>query len=719
LVGSFLLKKNIPVSMASGFFLAHYHHFYLVCNISKSNPMKKLFLFAAICLLKVAATAQTYCTVSFPGGVAPITEVRLGYQYTHLSSATSALDHENFTGTTDTVYAGYTYTVVVMGSTGGNFTDSVIAFFDWNQNGSFNDVGERAAIGTIAHSTGNILQAAIANVTISQNLGVVRMRVIKKRAGGITSCNNTGVGQAEDYTLFVQQGFQCVGMPNPGIATISNNTCPNLPVVLSVSNFTAASSLLITWERDTSGLGMWFPISGATTSTYIVPSAPSNASYRANFYCPFSPGFTVSNTVSTLSYSPNFTTNSPVCIGDSIVVSATGCPNCALTITGPGGFFSTQPFSIPNASQNATGWYVYTSTESTCNFTHTDSFYVRVDNCQDSVWPGDVNYDKITNYLDFLYLFAPSSSQAAYSGPARKNASISYTGQACPDWGASINNVNRKHADCNGDGAVDFLDTMAINLNYNIPHPKGTFTPKPKIASQPDLFFDAAGVKFFQNTTVTIPISIGSPAYPVYNMMGIGTELKAIAPYDLNLALTDVTNVFGSVQQQNKFKRYIGSAQMDFVYSRYNAGNVGVYGPICDLSFTLSPNSAGDTITLYFDNEKILSNSGTALTAYNVIPLTFVVEDPLSIKENEKIRSAAIIPNPSEGNARLEVITAGSANITAIATDMVGRAIWQSQQANKTGSVSFSLPTAISSGIYLITLTADGEKAKVLKWIKH
>src|SRR5690606_34345164 len=136
------------------------------------------------------------------------------------------------------------------------------------------------------------------------------------------------------------------------------------------------------------------------------------------------------------------------------------------------------------------GWYVFTSTDSVCNFTHTDSMLITIDHCQDSVWPGDINQDHIVNYKDILYF----AVHRGYRGVPRKNASLNYTGQACPDWAINTQNVNQKHADCDGNGIVNFADTVAINQHYGLTHPKEAFVPRPKIASVPDLYFDTTGL---------------------------------------------------------------------------------------------------------------------------------------------------------------------------------------------------------------------------------
>jgi hypothetical protein len=323
-------------------------------------------LLAAVLVLSTGAGAQTYCGVSFPNGLNPITEVQFG-TLNNSSSASSSIAHEDFTGTSTTVYSGTEITMVVKGNTGGNFTDTVMAYFDWNQNGVFTDAGESFFVGTITNSAGvNLTEAAIKNITIGNgvDLGAVRMRVVKKRGAAGSSCNNSGYGQAEDYTLDVQQGVPCSGTPLAGTMTAPSSVCNNSPFALVLTGTTIGIGLSIQWEYYYPLAG-WLNIVGATTSTYIVPGITAPTIYRASVVCAnCGIDFSNSDSVDVPFATPTF--SSPVCAGDAINVSYNPCNTCTVSTTGPNGFSGTQNFSIPNASSANAGWYVYTTTSGSC-----------------------------------------------------------------------------------------------------------------------------------------------------------------------------------------------------------------------------------------------------------------------------------------------------------------------------------------------------------------
>ncbi|HTM66702.1 MAG TPA: GEVED domain-containing protein [Flavipsychrobacter sp.] len=406
--------------------------------------MKQLYFFLLISLWSAGEStfAQTYCPASFPGGVSAITEVRFGYM-TNVSAASSTSDYEDFTGIADTVLSGINITLLVNGTTAGNFTDSVTAYFDYNQDGDFTDPGESISIGAITNATAlSIGSALIKDIVIpTTTVGTLRMRIIKKRLGGSVPCNNSGIGQAEDYKLFVLAAAPpCSGTPFAGMATASvSSVCGGESFAIQLSYYTQNSGITIQWESSPMATpGYWSLVLGATSSILIVPAISQSMTYRADLTCN-NGGVDISNIVTVTTPATYISPTSPfICIGDTINVTATPCSTCALTITGPNSFTDTQSFTIYNASLANKGWYYTSTTDNSCNTVNTDSFYVNVVNCADSVWPGDANNDLITNYLDALYVALYNGA----SGYSRPNASINYTSQFCLDWAVTASTIS-------------------------------------------------------------------------------------------------------------------------------------------------------------------------------------------------------------------------------------------------------------------------------------
>ena len=89
-------------------------------------------------------------------------------------------------------------------------------------------------------------------------------------------------------------------------------------------------------------------------------------------------------------------------------------------------------------------------------------------NCSEPtfVWPGDYNNDGTANQMDVLYWGLAKNNQ----GPSRPNATTNWTAQTAASWSMSINDINGKYQDGNGDGLVDSDDLSVIFSNYGKTH---------------------------------------------------------------------------------------------------------------------------------------------------------------------------------------------------------------------------------------------------------
>ncbi len=110
------------------------------------------------------------------------------------------------------------------------------------------------------------------------------------------------------------------------------------------------------------------------------------------------------------------------------------------------------------------------------------------------VRPGDFNMDGTVNVADALYWGLAHGK----TGPVRTNATTDWTEQAADDWTESIQLVNNKYQDGNGNGIIDTLDLQALYANYDSIH---IDTIKGMVSSDNDFWIDyfyktnAAGIK--------------------------------------------------------------------------------------------------------------------------------------------------------------------------------------------------------------------------------
>lgn len=167
-----------------------------------------------------------YCgPLVYSSGVEPITSVSFGGMV-NTSSATvgGSNPHEIFLEKVATVKQEGTFEIRLQGNTDGGFTNKFIVFIDWNQDGDFLDAGETyfettATTIQIVGSTGVDGKEAVGNIVVPADalLGNTRMRIKKNfgsgtfypnpcfSAGTLAAGTNTGFGQAEDYTVTVEE----------------------------------------------------------------------------------------------------------------------------------------------------------------------------------------------------------------------------------------------------------------------------------------------------------------------------------------------------------------------------------------------------------------------------------------------------------------------------------------------------------------------------------
>lgn len=157
-----------------------------------------------------------YCAEAFSNGIEPISRVIFAgidnSSPTTVGTPATQPAHQNFTSITGTVALNGSYPIAVEGNTDGDFLNTIMAYIDWNQNGTF-ETGERYQIGTFADTDGTDGVQATSSITVPPDAltGTTRLRIAKKYTNPTpvvyaTPCNLTGYGQAEDYTLTVTGG---------------------------------------------------------------------------------------------------------------------------------------------------------------------------------------------------------------------------------------------------------------------------------------------------------------------------------------------------------------------------------------------------------------------------------------------------------------------------------------------------------------------------------
>jgi len=344
---------------------------------------------------------------------------------------------------------------------------------------------------------------------------------------------------------------------------------------------------------------------------------------------------------------------------------------------------------------------------------------VRTRQCNvDSVWPGDANGDFTVNIYDPLHI-AIASGQ---TGPTRPGATTTWSAQACSNWTGvfTTNNVNMKHADCNGDGTVNNTDLGAVTANYNLSHPKGG---RNKGTGSNDLYFDMTNVTLAPGKTVSIPVKFGSATQTISDVYGLGVRvlINGITPAAAP-TLNNATSWIAATNAVN-FTHPINTTAVDWVLARTDQQNTSGQGTIATLNFIV-PNNAmvGTDVTFSFDDAVVVDNRGIENYDVNPIDATATIQFPESVEGIAgNLESVAIVPNPSGDVANMHIVLAKRDVLTISVTDITGRVVWTANSQYEAGTQRIELPASMmSSGVYTIRIAGeDNSYTSVLKWVKQ
>lgn len=328
---------------------------------------------------------------------------------------------------------------------------------------------------------------------------------------------------------------------------------------------------------------------------------------------------------------------------------------------------------------------------------------VTFDPCPNNVWPGDVNFDGIADNEDALWLGLAFDQ----TGPVRPDASLVWEGQPAPDWNFNFsqNNVNLKHADTDGNGVVNFSDTIAISQNYGQTHGKAD---SGLAGSSPALWVEAVPDTVGESQAVNITVHLGTAAQPVDSLHGIAFTLtwdeSLVTANELHIDFTG--NVLGTVGSDVLTLQmpFPADGQADLAISRTTLENFSGYGPLVNARIVTTDNLSGI-------HELRIGVSGiTAITA-NEFPVELasvpdtVIIDPDHVGIGEAFGAdLRIHPNPTNGIVRLDGL---SGDVAVEVLDATGRTV---SRSGNNGSPSLLLDlSAQPEGFYLLRLSGrDG-----------
>jgi len=178
------------------------------------------------------------------------------------------------------------------------------------------------------------------------------------------SVPNANVSITGTYSVTIQIG-SCISNPSTTIVSIS--PIPSAPGAANNGPICAGTSINLTATGVSGASFNWIGPDGFTSISQnpVISNASANASgiysVTQSISGCSSTAATTTVTINSAPNAPTVTSNSPVCAGSTIVISAPTIQNVVYSWTGPNGYTSElQNPSIPNASAANTGVYTLT-----------------------------------------------------------------------------------------------------------------------------------------------------------------------------------------------------------------------------------------------------------------------------------------------------------------------------------------------------------------------
>ena len=208
----------------------------------------------------------------------------------------------------------------------------------------------------------------------------------------------------------------------------------------------------------------------------------------------------------------------------------------------------------------------------------------------DCVWPGDANGDGIASLEDLINI----GVGFGMTGPPRDSISYDWDAQTATDWPEeSVDGINYKHFDCNGDGTIGISDIPAIQNNYVMLENGVSITESNGIPIT--LSFDVDTVVITeegQYLEVNAGINFGSNNYLMEEVYGVVFYLTYNKHYVVETTPPDFTyndnSFFGDLTTTLPMARNIpDEGQMDIALARRNGENITGQGRIASVKFII------------------------------------------------------------------------------------------------------------------------------------
>ncbi len=380
-----------------------------------------------------------------------------------------------------------------------------------------------------------------------------------------------------------------------------------------------------------------------------------------------------------------------------------------------GGYF--YPYLVSAGTYTIT--YSYSDSNS-CSSSANQNIVVNTYVAGSNVWPGDANDDLIANNFDLLNVGLAYNA----TGTARISASNTWAAQVSTDWGKTfVNNVNYKHADCNGDGSINDDDTLAIYLNYGATHNK-TVLVNNTSATNPKLYLVTTQDTVSATKTATIEIYLGTSNAPADSVYGFAFSINYDAiNIDSGSVKLDYSNSWlgNKTNSLSLYKDFYDNGKVDVAFVRKDQQTISSFGKVGEMSCVLEDNLSGkDTIfkTMHFtiSDVKVISNNESEI-AVSTLNDSIVAVGPSSgttteiFEENLSEKTFQLFPNPATEMLQIRFSTAESYSVSI--RNYLGQKLIEAHTQNES-SIQINTQN-LAAGTYFVEVFSNDYKMREVK----
>jgi hypothetical protein len=285
--------------------------------------------------------------------------------------------------------------------------------------------------------------------------------------------------------------------------------------------------------------------------------------------------------------------------------------------------------------------------------TNVDSTIIVVDHC---VWPGDANEDLIVDNTDLL----PIGLKYGATGAARTSINSTWQGYTCSNWNDTLSNgKNIKYTDCDGSGVINFNDTLAVNLNFNLTHTSAKYAaPQIVQTTNPDVYVNFSKNLYHPGDTVFAYINIGSSTNQQTNFYGSAFTIN----YDYTKVKHGTEKFYfnnswvGNINQSKiKFsKLFANTGVVDASLTRITHADTNGFGKVATLQFILRDTITSNEFYVTINNGIKTNNAGTYSnlnTGTDSVALSQGITAINQISNNSTIK---IYPNPANNKITID-----------------------------------------------------------------